>query len=100
MACCRKLHGGVGQSQRTRYSPTRIDAYANSMDSNRWRAHPTINAQSDVLAAAALILALLGVLYAVWYDEIKSALQLEPQPVRVSAYFESALAALWTRATP
>ena len=56
--------------------------------------------QGDVLAAAALLLTLLGVLYALWYGEIQAALQMKAQPVRTKADFEAGVSVLWTRAIP
>jgi hypothetical protein len=56
--------------------------------------------QSDVLAAASLILAILGVVYALWYAEIREAIELQPKPVRVKTDYKTARSVLWTRAVP
>src|SRR5258708_30365740 len=70
------------------------------MVSNQLRALQTPSSQADVLAAAALLLTLLGVLYALWFQEIQTAIQTPPKPVRTKADFGAATAVLWTRAIP
>lgn len=70
------------------------------MRSNQSRELQTPSSQADVLAAAALLLTLLGVLYALWYQEIQTAIQTQPKPVRTKADFDIAAEVLWTRAIP
>jgi hypothetical protein len=59
-----------------------------------------LSSQGDVLGAASLILALLGVVYALWYPEIVAAINLEPKAVRTQADYDQARSVLWKRAVP